>query len=331
MAGDLLARCGIAAVAAVLGAAIVAPAGAQESVDRIVCSRTARTLDTRLDTIEACGRLIESGRPAGRDLAEIYHHRGANFFALKQTARAIQYYDDAVRADASYAPAYNARGIAYKIIGQAKRAIENFDQAIRLDPVNPIAYYSRGVAHSALHQDARAVADYDQVIRLAPNFMHAYVNRGIAFYALGQPERAVQDYSQAIALDPRNANGPNDRCRTIDSLVPTSLGGETSKECNTEALRVLPSQAAILGNRARAYLKLGQFDEALKDFDASLLLSRGAAVNLYGRSIIRERRGDQAGAAADQAEARRLSPNIDAEAARLGIFPAPAAGPRPAR
>jgi len=118
-------------------------------------------------------------------------------------AKAMEYFDEAIRLDPNDAGAYPSRGLAYATLGQYEKAIEDLTEAIRLNP-NAFIYGSRGLAHATLGQYEKAIEDYTEAIRLDPNFAHFYFVRGLVYADLGQYEKALQDYHEAIRLDPGN-------------------------------------------------------------------------------------------------------------------------------
>ena len=143
-------------------------------------------------SIEACTRLLSSGR-------------------LGNANRAVTYFN---------------RGNAYFNVRKYEEAVTDYDQAIRLNPKDAAAYFNRGDARYNLRQYREAIADYDQVIRRNPKHVDAYFNRGDAYYNLGfwqisriKPNKqqcgsrrnlgvyrqAIADYSQVIRLDPKHA------------------------------------------------------------------------------------------------------------------------------
>jgi tetratricopeptide (TPR) repeat protein len=176
------------------------------------------------------------------------------------------------------------------------------------------AYLNRGEAHAALGQRERAIQDYDEAIRLDPSQVRAYVDRGISLAALGQRERAVQDYGQVVRLDPNNAAGYNGRCY---SLAVLGRAADGLPDCE-RALQLHPNDPNILDSRAYAYLRIGRLNEALRDYDAALAAGNGP-ISRFGRAIVRAGLGNRSGAIADLAEARRLNPTVDSDAARINL------------
>jgi len=69
------------------------------------------------------------------------------------------------------------------------------------------------------------------------------------------------------------------------------------------------------------YLKLGQFDKALADYDAALTLTKNPnnADWLYGRGVTKLKKGDIAGGNADIEIAKTIKAGIAEEYAKYGI------------
>jgi tetratricopeptide (TPR) repeat protein len=76
--------------------------------------------------------------------------------------------------------------------------------------------------------------------------------------------------------------------------------------------------AFVHGNRGTAYLKLGQFDPAIADYDAALQLSAKKASSLYGRGIAKLRTGNTSGNN-DIAAAKAIDPAVADEFNRFGV------------
>ena len=75
----------------------------------------------------------------------------------------------------------------------------------------------------------------------------------------------------------------------------------------------------VLDSRGYAYLRAGDLDRAIADYDAALRLNPSITYSLFGRGVAYSRKGHQAEAAHDIGTARVLDPNIDREMAALHI------------
>lgn len=178
-----------------------------------------------------------------------------------------------------------------------------------------IAFHNRCAAHAALGESRRAIEDCDEAIRLSPDYASAYVNRGAAYVALGENQRAIDDYDRAIRLDPSNSTAYNGRCY---SLAVMGRAAQALADCE-RSLRLQPNVADALDSRGYVYLRLERWAEARRDYDAAIEGNTGHALAWFGRAVVRARQGDEAGARADLATARRLRSDIDTHAARLGL------------
>ena len=74
-----------------------------------------------------------------------------------------------------------------------------------------------------------------------------------------------------------------------------------------------------MDSRGFVYLKLGEIDKALADYDAALRLMPTLASSLYGRGLAKKRKGDTAGADSDFKAATALRPTIADEFAIYGV------------
>src|SRR5437667_7763689 len=109
--------------------------------------------------IEACSRLIASGRMAGAELGK------ALFW----------------------------RGYAHDRQGATDSAIADYSEAIRLDPTTAAAYEGRArILTETGHRD-RAIADWSEIVRLDPNNLTAHINRGVLRFFTGDLDHAIED------------------------------------------------------------------------------------------------------------------------------------------
>ena len=142
----------------------------------------------------------------------------------------------------------------------------------------------------------------------------AFNYRGGAFYYAGKVERAVEDYEQAIKLDPFYAHAYNNRCWSGAVLGRTE---QAAADC-TKVLK-LYNVANTFENRGFIYLKRGEYDHAIADYEAGLRLDPpNKADFLYGRGLAKTKKGDASGAA-DIAAAKAIKPEIAEDFAKYGL------------
>ncbi|WP_074125688.1 tetratricopeptide repeat protein [Bradyrhizobium sp. NAS96.2] len=282
-------------------AAVSQPAAAD---DRQECLKTSR--ETAAAAIAPCTRAIESGEYEGRDLSDLYHHRGYTWSwtsAADRVDRAFEDYTEAIRVDPKAvssllnraniynerhdydsaivdanqafesglsdhgkAVGYQARGNAYQAKGDYDHAIADFSESIRLDANNKVTLVNRGNAYLAKGDPDRAIADYDQVIALNPKSAIAYYNRALAYRDKGDVDRVIGDCSQAIALFPRYR----------DAYLNRGYAYQIKKDFDraiadySQTIALDPQDRDPYGRRAVAYLSKGDLGRSIADYSQVL-------------------------------------------------------------
>lgn len=151
-----------------VGFLLASPAWADIAGDKRGCVR-----DSGWARINACSRLIQSGR------------LGA----------------------AHQAVAYNNRGFAYRRLKQYRRAIQDFNEALRLNPRYAGAYNNRGIGYANLKRYHRAIQDYNEALLINPRYANLYANRGLAYEQLGKKQLAIRDYRKFLSFYPGHRFG----------------------------------------------------------------------------------------------------------------------------
>ena len=266
------------------------PAVAQRTDDRVTCEKASGDV-----AIGACSRAMTSGKYKGRDLAELYNHRGFELGGKKNHDRAIADYSEAIKLNPSYAVAYNNRGFAYVGKQDYGRAIADFSHAIKLDPKYAAAFYNRGAAYSVGNEYDRAIADFSEAIRLDPNFAAAYYNRGTAHAGKNEYDSAIADFSEAIRLNPRFAAAYNNR----GFAFMGQKDYDRAIADYSEAVRLDPRYAGAFHNRGLAYAGKSEYERAIADYSEAIGLDPKLAAAIRNRGLAYYYDGNFSGAAAD--------------------------------
>jgi tetratricopeptide (TPR) repeat protein len=211
--------------------------------------------------------------------------------------RALVYRDlgdnDRIRLDPKFALAFNGGGLMYRDRGDNDRALADFDEAIRLDPQLAVAFKSRSLVYRDKGDIDRALADCNEAIRLDPRDATAFVNRALMYRDKGDNDRAIADYSEAVLLNPNNAivffsrgiacstKGNNDRASDLDRAMTDF----------DEAARVDPKNALTFRTRGWANLYGGLLDKALADVERANALDPKDAYAALWLDIIVKRSG----------------------------------------
>jgi tetratricopeptide (TPR) repeat protein/predicted aspartyl protease len=262
-------------------------------------------------------------------------------------------------ADGEDAAEYGRRGAALASRRDFQQALTNLTRACELAPDNADYFYQRGMIYWQLRQSAEAMADFDQAIKLMPGNVTALVSRADLSLQEGDKPHAGADLDSADAVAPKQADvrfemahayeradlsksaiaqydlwitwhaddarlpqALNSRCwvrALIDVELPLAL-----KDCNAALRRAdksSPLYARVANSRGLVLLRMGDYDKAISDYDASLKITPKDAWSWYGRGIAKLRQQKTSDGQADLAQATALSPRIADEFRRYGLAP----------
>jgi predicted aspartyl protease/Tfp pilus assembly protein PilF len=254
------------------------------------------------------------------------------------------------------AAGYSRRASAQVQRGKFDDAIKDFSRAVDMQPAEPLHYYDRALTYAAAKQDDLALADLDRAIKLRPEHAKALTARGELRLKRKEMDLARADFDAAIRAagdkdDVRReiasayaADGHVDAALAhLDSWIaahPTAvdISGALNDRCWTRALgdRELDKaladcnqaikarggrSSALLDSRGLVYLRMGQFDRAIDDYDDALKLQPKQAWSLYTRGLAKLGKGLTAEGKADIAAAVALRKDVAEEAARYGLKP----------
>ena len=178
----------------------------------------------------------------------------------------------------SYARDYLFRSIAWYEKGHYPEALGDIDRSLALDAGDVSAMHHRGNILLALNQFEAARQEYERTLKIEADDGGIWNNYGVALDGLGRTEEALQAYLRATQCHP-------------------------------------PSKSAFLGI-AFDQIRSGRLGEAAASLDQLDKLEKGPnAIVLALRSVLAQRHGDSAQAAALESQARAL----DAGAAAWAI------------
>ena len=263
--------------------------------------------------ISACTAAISSGKQQDADLAIAHIVRGNAYFIKGDYSGAERDYDDATRLNPKNAVAFYNRGNVFNSVGRYDDAIENYDRAIGREPNFANAFNNRCAAYTAKGDYDRAIQDCNRAIKLNSKRAN-FVGRGDAYAKNKDYDHAMTDYDEAIRLDANNVTAYFGRCSVLidkvsyggaiescdealkrqpdDSSARNNrcwaraiLGGEQQLkqallDCD-EALRLRPNDPYAFDSRGLVYLKMGNFDKAIANYDQSILMGGERASPLY--------------------------------------------------
>lgn len=187
------------------------------------------------------------------------------------------------------------------------------DSCTRGIELNPSLAYNYGLrAHTRLYLEDfdGAVDDCTRKLALRPSDAAVYALRGRAHYCVGDYLAVKDDLEKAMELEPERRWYALDSLRLIEAYRELGYYDKVIDLCTTTIKPRLDRYFVVelLERRADAYMKMGQPDQALIDYNRAVALSpRGLLVDLYlQRADIHEAQRDDELAERDRFSAANL-------------------------
>lgn len=201
--------------------------------------------------------------------AELYHDRARANLRLQKYAAAVSDYTAALNLDKNFASARLDRAAAYYFLGDYTKAIADYDELLKSDANNADAYFGRGLSYSKLKQYAPALADLNKVVQINPHHSNAFEDIANAYLAQGQLNEAVDAYSRSLKNNARDANAFYMRGNTYKRL------GKTNEALSdfTSAIGVAPGRYEFYNDRGFAFYESGRYKDAIVDLAIALQLN----------------------------------------------------------
>jgi tetratricopeptide (TPR) repeat protein len=199
------------------------------------------------------------------------------------------------------------RGLYYEFFTTFKEdyyppAMQNFQKAALLNPSSPLPQYFIGQLYSKAafwtkkawesdqgrdEQTRNAARAYTKAIQLDPKFLPAYEERASDYLNLKQYPQALADYGTVLTLDPENHTAYADR-----GLAKLDTGDNWGAIFDFgDAIRREKEDDSYLTNlyenRADAYVRLGQYNDAISDYNKAIELRFGQMTITLSLSQIR--------------------------------------------
>lgn len=267
--------------------------------------------------VEASSNLTEL--PTAKHLVEL----GEKYREAGDNLKALDYFDKAIKADPSYAPAYTYKGMFYARIKEYAKALPNFKEAIRLIPhpklkdIDIIPYVLYGFCNLELDNNEQAIQDFSKVLEINPYYSDGYNFQGLAYFKLGQYKEAEERYTIAIYFGKMMAGVPQNQYYLNRGRAYIMLGDyEKAIDDFTKSIELKPDAAEVYVERGSIYNFLEKYDKALNDFTRAIILETGFTAAYLGCGVAYFNTGKYEDAADAFTKAEKIVPSIYAYVGR---------------
>ncbi|HJZ13354.1 MAG TPA: tetratricopeptide repeat protein, partial [Acidobacteriota bacterium] len=217
------------------------------------------------------------------------------------TRKAIQYFNDAIERDPTYALAYAGLADSYGLIlGDwylppkeiAPKAREAAQRALQIDPELAEPHTTLGVVHMVFDWDwVKAEKEYKRAIELNPSYATAHHQYAWFLTYLGRFAEATEEFNRAVELDPLSSVIINDQ------NVPYAFSGNSEEAIRLCKKAIEMDADFFLPHFALGWIYAGDanYSKALEELQLSNQLSESPMnVSWIGYALARSGRRTEA-------------------------------------
>lgn len=255
-----------------------------------------------------------------------FMRRGMADASRGELPQAIADLTQACQLEPADADCHYQRGLAYWRSAEPQPALADFTAAIQRQPADFEAYLARAQLELVKQPDA-AQSDLDAVDRIAPQQADLRLQLARLYGAAGEYAGAVHQYDLWIDYHPDDVNMSYALAGRCGSEAEANVDLDRGLDDCNAALRLIGRSgmsqiaAMTMSNRGLVYLREGQLDEALADFQSALKLRSPFPLARYALGLVELKKGLTAAGQADLTAAQAHSPDIAKRLAGMGFKP----------
>ncbi|GMU56986.1 MAG: hypothetical protein AMXMBFR33_61320 [Candidatus Xenobia bacterium] len=133
--------------------------------------------------------------------AETLMKSGREAYAADQHDRALELFEQALKADPGYCDAYIGLASVFQVRGEADKMIAECERGIAVQPDYAPFYSTRAIGYGLLGQHARSLQDFTRAIELDPLNAFFFVNRAKTYIRMELFDQAANDFGQAARAE----------------------------------------------------------------------------------------------------------------------------------
>jgi TolB-like protein/DNA-binding winged helix-turn-helix (wHTH) protein len=297
-------------------------------------SEVAQSIATRVEvtiTGKEHDRLVAT-RPISPEVYESYLKGLStlnNTYSKLGLEESIGYFDEAIKRDATFAPAYVGLADAYNKLGTVfigmppsevrPKVISAARKALELDPDLAQAHVLLGDVYQAQWRWSEAEAEFKRALELKPNDASAHVGFSHWLLCKGRTEEAVKWAERGRELDPTDVSGSN-----VGQILFYSHRYDESIRELRSVVAVRPNSASALWYLGFSLIAKGQPEEAIPVLEKAVSVSDSSpgAIGVLVRAYANAGRRNDALRLLDELKKRREKGYVPAGAfvnAYLGL------------
>ncbi len=250
-----------------------------------------RIAQLKIGQLQSFANVSKETNQNKRAIAERLYSKGLQNLSNDDYAKALPYFNEAVKSDPTYAEAWYQVGFCYGMLGMHSEALEASTNAAKLRPEWVETYVNIGASSFALKRFDDAAEAYKKASKLDPNRGELQYALGLSYNRLGRVDEAILAYRRAITLKP-------DFAPAIENLGLAYFQQKRYKEAIKafESLQSYKSDANTYNYLGESYLETGKMQKSIEAFSNAVNMDASfekARFNL-GRAYLKKGERDMA-------------------------------------
>ena len=268
------------------------------------------------------------------DISAAYYGLGLAYTGLEKFDDAIAVYQRAIASASDSAYTHAALGSAYANTHRYTEALEAYKIAVTLDANDKMIHHQLGNVYSKRGEHAAAIRHQVQAITLEPKFGAAHYQLGLLYAHEKRWDDAINAYRTAYHHDPTLVEALYNLAQAYRRIGDTTAAREQMRRFQERKTVLDPlhqlrgalqraqdptERAQILANIARYYLKDGNYEKAVWEYQKAIGMNPQLSTAYNGIGIaytVLERYSEAVEA---QQKALALQPNFVEAHAGLGL------------
>lgn len=211
----------------------------------------------------------------------------------------------------SSAGGYYRSGKKNFVSGNYEAAADYFTKAITKNPNRADYYIDYGMALISLERYDEAIEQFDRVymdkdvLMVRENNKRALRGKGIVAYCMQSYQEAISQFDAALAINALSDLDVDILYYKGNALIKTGAY-EEARDSYTRIIERNNKEAEALSMRAYTYLKAGEFDKSLADYEEAIRLKPNHYEYHFGKYELMLEKKDEAGAAAVLSQAAAI-------------------------
>ena len=203
-----------------------------------------------------------------------------------------------------------------------QQALVNFTQVInRQDNLVGAAYSNRCLVNLQLQNYSAAEVDCTTAIEHNSDNIEAYLNLGLTYYRQGEYNQAIAQYQQVIQRDSEDYRAYYNRGLAHFAVenYPQAITDYNSALMSSRGFN-RESKSLIYNDLASTYMMLGDFEQAIFNFDRAIALEDHNYNAYFNRGCAHHRQGKYEAAIEDFSHVVQLKPDFTQAYVNLAVL-----------